>query len=239
MSQNFELLSQIGTEFRSVNAGTTFSPPVIKSSEYLLNEHKTDDLLRLAQAVFLSGNTVTPHVVVICGIDEKSGSSQICIELSKILVLRGCKSVCLIDGNVSTQRLSKALDINEPTIRTASQRDARVQCSPRPCLATANVFDPNGESALAPASLLRQVIADLRSAYDFIIIDAPGVNVHGDCVALGQVADATILVIEANTTRKSVANKAKTALEAMNVRLIGAVLNDRIYPIPEPIYRRI
>jgi len=47
------------------------------------------------------------------------------------------------------------------------------------------------------------------------------------------------LVVEANLTRREVARKAKESLESANVRLLGAVLNNRTFPIPETIYRNI
>jgi protein-tyrosine kinase len=46
-----------------------------------------------------------------------------------------------------------------------------------------------------------------------------------------------VLVLEANSTRRVAARKAKQALEAANVRVLGTVLNNRTFPIPEKIYR--
>jgi Mrp family chromosome partitioning ATPase len=47
------------------------------------------------------------------------------------------------------------------------------------------------------------------------------------------------LVIEANSTRRETTRKAKESLEAANVRLLGAVLNKRTFPIPEVFYRKL
>jgi Mrp family chromosome partitioning ATPase len=72
-----------------------------------------------------------------------------------------------------------------------------------------------------------------------MLIDAPGISVCGDAQLLGQIADAAILVIEANSTRRLTARKAKESLDAAGVRLLGTVLNNRIFPIPEGIYRKL
>ena len=46
-----------------------------------------------------------------------------------------------------------------------------------------------------------------------------------------------MLVLEANTTRRITALKAKQALEGHKVRVLGTVLNNRTFPIPESVYR--
>jgi Mrp family chromosome partitioning ATPase len=56
---------------------------------------------------------------------------------------------------------------------------------------------------------------------------------------LGQVADAAILVIEANSTRRLTARNAKETFDAAGVRLLGTVLHNRSFPIPEKLYRRL
>jgi Mrp family chromosome partitioning ATPase len=48
-----------------------------------------------------------------------------------------------------------------------------------------------------------------------------------------------VLVLEANSTRRVAARKAKQALEASSVRVLGTVLNNRTFPIPEKIYRML
>jgi len=48
-----------------------------------------------------------------------------------------------------------------------------------------------------------------------------------------------VLVLEANATRRVAALSAKEALEAAGVRLLGTVLNDRTFPIPEKLYRKL
>jgi Mrp family chromosome partitioning ATPase len=48
-----------------------------------------------------------------------------------------------------------------------------------------------------------------------------------------------VLVIEANYTRRSSAQKAKELLHAANVRVLGTILSGRTFPIPDGIYRRL
>jgi Mrp family chromosome partitioning ATPase len=73
--------------------------------------------------------------------------------------------------------------------------------------------------------------------YGTVLIDAPGTSSSRDAALLGQLADAAILVVEANSTRKMAARKAKEFLERAGVQLIGTILNNRTFPIPEALYK--
>jgi hypothetical protein len=51
--------------------------------------------------------------------------------------------------------------------------------------------------------------------------------------------DGAILALTANRTRRESAIRAKQQLQQWNAELLGAVLDGRVFPIPEAIYRRI
>jgi Mrp family chromosome partitioning ATPase len=93
--------------------------------------------------------------------------------------------------------------------------------------------------ALASVDELKERLAQLRGVFEYVLIDAPGTNVCEDARLLGQVADAAILVIEAHSTRRVTARKAKETLDAAGVRLLGTVLQNRSFPIPERLYKRL
>ena len=72
-----------------------------------------------------------------------------------------------------------------------------------------------------------------------MVISAPPVNLCPDAILFGQFSDGVVLVLKANSTRRATALKVKESFEASNVRLLGAVLNDRTFPIPEALYRKM
>jgi len=47
------------------------------------------------------------------------------------------------------------------------------------------------------------------------------------------------LVLEANVTRREVALQVADRLRGMKIKVLGAVLNKRTFPIPESVYHRI
>ena len=62
---------------------------------------------------------------------------------------------------------------------------------------------------------------------------------YSDALAFGQLTDGFILVVEANATRREAALQVAENLRAANVRILGAVLNQRTFPIPEALYHRL
>ena len=103
---------------------------------------------------------------------------------------------------------------------------------PAECLGSAHGFHSGSEQ-------LRSTLRELRDQFAYVLIDASPLGLYADAAVLGQATDGVVLVLEANATRRVAARNAKETLEAANVRLLGTVLNNRTFPIPEKIYRKL
>jgi succinoglycan biosynthesis transport protein ExoP len=86
---------------------------------------------------------------------------------------------------------------------------------------------------------MKRRFGELRKEFDYVLIDAPPLNMYSEGFALGQLADGLVLVLEANATRRETATKVAERLNATEVKILGAVLNKRTFPIPESLYRRL
>jgi Mrp family chromosome partitioning ATPase len=47
------------------------------------------------------------------------------------------------------------------------------------------------------------------------------------------------MVLKANSSRRQTARQTVEELQAGNVKVLGAVLNQRTFPIPDAIYKRL
>lgn len=238
MSQNFELLSQLEAEL-----SLRVTPRTIPQAEKAVEETKPADLnqslLNMAQTVFLSGNGNAPHHVVLCGVDNESSSSRICIELGRILACYSSQPVCLVDADTRSSRLSRLHTESRGTAIAHGAHEQLKQIEKNLWLASLDTLDITQRNPLAQENQLKERIEKLKQSFQFILIDAPAINSRSDAAILGQIVDGAILIIEANATRKVAALKAKEAMEVMNVRLLGCVLNNRTFPLPEKLYRRL
>ena len=250
MSRNFELLERVQQDrelFRIPSVTRTdpgsSRPADGKTSLPDLDALTHEEVLRLVQCLFLAteGNGCNgPRRVVFCGIDEVVGSNLLCARVGRSLAEQVQSQVCVVDANVRAPSLHRLLDVE----RTADQSrlQAGAQAQPLQQIAS-NLWLISGHPAATnggvTASLdqVRSQIKELPPEFAHVVINAPPVGMYSDAALLGQKADGVVLVLEANSTRRVAACKAKQALEAGNVRVLGAVLNNRTFPIPERIYR--
>jgi hypothetical protein len=82
-------------------------------------------------------------------------------------------------------------------------------------------------------------LCELRREFEYSIVQGPAAGESGEAAALGQSADGIILVLAAHVTHRAAALNIKETLDAAQVRLLGTVLSERRFPIPEAVYRRL
>jgi non-specific protein-tyrosine kinase len=70
------------------------------------------------------------------------------------------------------------------------------------------------------------VITRLIESADIVLLDAPPVVAVTDAAVLGSKVDGVLLVVTAGVTRREHAERAKETLEKVNVRIVGAVLEN-------------
>jgi Mrp family chromosome partitioning ATPase len=80
---------------------------------------------------------------------------------------------------------------------------------------------------------------ELRNEFEYAVIEGPVAAISSEAALLGQLTDGIILVVGAHSTRKATARKIKETLEGAQSRILGTVLSDRRFPIPEKIYSRL
>jgi Mrp family chromosome partitioning ATPase len=83
----------------------------------------------------------------------------------------------------------------------------------------------------------RELFDALRAAHDYIVLHAPPASQSFDGVENAALADATILAVRAESTRKPVALGLKTQVQDAGGRLVGLALTHRRGYIPDFIYR--
>jgi Mrp family chromosome partitioning ATPase len=205
-----------------------------------------DEIMKLVRRVFICTDIEkTPAIVAFCGVDEGAGCSWVCARAAEVLAEQVPGNVCLLDANLRSPSLhsrfrvengpgfSDAIRGSEP-IREFAQRIGKVNL--RLITAGATGKEPNG--ALNPARL-RTRFSELRSEFEFVLVDTPATSTYADAMLLSQLTDGVVLVVGSNSTRRESARAAKRSFETAKVPLFGAVLNKRTYPIPEALYWKL
>jgi succinoglycan biosynthesis transport protein ExoP len=94
----------------------------------------------------------------------------------------------------------------------------------------------NGETtALYNVRGMFRALEILRVHFAFVILDGPTLQ---DCVGLNDSADASVLVINADRTRREIVIGALTSSSIGTANVLGAILNERPQHVPRWLYRR-
>ena len=252
MSRNLEVLEQVQQDRELfhvapvANRGPAYGKRApVSGPAFGTDAAGREELLALAQRLFLAtdGKADTgPRQVVFCGIDEAEGTSVLCARLGRILASQVTSQVCIVDANVRAPSLHRLLDVERSDGQISPQAAAHAQpvqqIASNLWLISGHLAATNGR-VTASLDHIRSQIKELPPEFAYMVINAPPVGLYSDAAILGQWADGVVLVLEANSTRRMAARKAKQAVEGSNVRVLGTVLNNRTFPIPEKIYRML
>lgn len=242
MSRNFELLKQLEIEVDQANPRGTPTDGITTKQTSPAEAARLfgPETVHLVQTVFLSATQRSSRRVVFCGVDGENGSSSVCATSARALTAISDKSVCLVDANVRLQGLSSIFGIHKSVTfsTSASVRERCAHIEGNLWLADVDLL-VNDTGALLPTAELRHRFKQLEDTFDCVLVDAPPAGLSRDAALIGEVVGSAILVVEANSTRRQNARRAKDSLEAAGVRLLGTVLRNRSFPIPEGLYKRL
>jgi Mrp family chromosome partitioning ATPase len=250
LSKYYELLQRAsnveGSVGQSVATARRYSPRTYEMRP-VPDAHalSREELVKLVHTLFLLPGKESPKVVVFAGADSASGCSSVCAGAAEALAAHVQDPVCLVDSNLRYPSLHLCLGVEnskglgEALESTAPIREyLRKPAGDGPWrLSSGLVSSPL--RGVMNSSRLAARLGELRQEFRYILMDSAPVNVFSDAISLGQAADGVVLVLSANSTRKEAGRKAKESFEMSGARLLGAVLNNRTYPIPQGIYERL
>jgi capsular exopolysaccharide synthesis family protein len=201
-----------------------------------------DEMTRLAQNLFLQPQG--PRRVVFCGTESGSGCTWMCAHVADVLATQGRGSVCIVDCNLRSPDLHQQFGmenhhgLSDALLGSNSIREYAHRLSRNLWILSCGSAAEVGLTMLG-SDRMRSRLTELRMAFDYVLIDAPPLNACNDAVILGGLSDGVVLTLKANSSRRETAKKAVQELAAANVRTLGAVLNQRTFPVPPALYKRL
>jgi protein-tyrosine kinase len=257
LSRNFELLSEAGRMHEIVQqqlepavgsaAAAAPAPRLVEddfssSAALEMSEPIRDEIGKLVQKLFLAAQG--PRRVVFAGTEPGIGCSWMIARVAESLAAQGRGSVCVVDCNLRSPGLHQQFasenhhGLSDALAGTGPIREYAHRWSRHLWYVSCGASAVSGQAMLG-SDRMRQRLAELKATYDFVLIDAAPLSVCNDAIVLGGLSDGVALVLKANSSRRETARKALHDLESANVKVLGAVLNQRTYPIPEKLYRKL
>jgi Mrp family chromosome partitioning ATPase len=253
MSKNYEFIQQVGIGLggsasrttRAVGAAARNKTSTIAEILTEAPPETREESLKLVQRLFLTSEQTPPKAVVFAAIDSGNGCTRLCAITAQLLAENVSGSVCLVEGNFRAPSLPDLFGVdNHHGLADSLRQEGAIRGFAKQA-GRDNVWLLSSGSLgrdevnLLHCDRMKERIAELRSAFDYVLIDAPPLNSYADAMVFGRLADGVVLVLEANATRREVALRVAETLQATGIPVLGAVLNKRTFPIPSALYKRL
>lgn len=187
------------------------------------------------------------RILLLTAANSGSGTSTSALAVANQLAQMSGGSVLLIDGSNDPDNLSQQLGLSKLRGFRDLVFDDDTPPLPQDCIMRLSdqSFDVlpcglrgrNGER-LDP-QLLRNLFERLAVDYRFVVIDSEAVYAGADSLVMGPLVDGVILVVNADDTRREVAQAASQRLALAGARLVGSVFNRRRYYMPTWLYNNL
>jgi capsular exopolysaccharide synthesis family protein len=98
---------------------------------------------------------------------------------------------------------------------------------------------PKNPSELLNSKKMEQLLATLKTRFDYIFIDSPPIMPLTDGCILGSMVDGVILVVQAGRTQRETIKHVESRLYQARAKTLGYVLTSMEYHIPRYLYRYV
>jgi capsular exopolysaccharide synthesis family protein len=183
----------------------------------------------LRTLIMHSSRNNSTRVIMVSSAQGGEGKTSLASQLAASLA-RAWKKTLLIDGDLRNPANHKLFGLPlEPGLSEVLRGEVNVaeavQATPvgRLWLLSAGHWDNHAIQALAQEQV-RTMLEQIKQQYDFVIVDSSPILPVADALLLAQHVDGVLLSVMRDVSRAPAVHAAKTRLDHMGVRTIGAVL---------------
>ncbi|MFH0295884.1 polysaccharide biosynthesis tyrosine autokinase [Bradyrhizobium sp. 31Argb] len=213
---------------RKISTGSTFHRTIIGKplSRY------AESIRAIKLAIDLNPSKASNQVIGITSALPNEGKTTVAASLAQLIAHSG-KSVIVVDCDLRNPSLSASLAANATTgivdvvtqgkqIEETIWRDPKTNLAFLPAISRTPVLHT---SEMLAADSMRKLFDQLRSTYDYVIVDLPPLTPLVDVRSTTSFIDCFVLVVEWGQTKVDVVKHALHTAPNIHECLIGAVLN--------------
>lgn len=220
-----------------------------------------EQLRGLVQRIFFSQATARMRQVVISAAESRTDVSDICLQVGEALSQETSASVVVVAGDVSGVRAGSPAGLSRGWSGGLSANEEQLPDSPRRSALATRVYGnlwitpglrrrdaARGVAKGVAGNARREMIGsaawysrlcDFRREFEYSILEGPAAGESSDSAIAAQGSDGMILVLTAHGTRRATVHRIQETLKSTQTNLLGTILAERRFPIPEGIYRRL
>lgn len=182
----------------------------------------------LVQHLFFRQKAPPPRHAGFTAADPGTDIAQLCLSVARILALEGAHDIGLIDASPGSRLLQTRLGMPDGSSQTRRPLATRFWLATR-----SSWLDDDDPHTVSERSLAR--LRHLTSQFDFSVLCCDSMSPL--TTRLGRACDGLVLVLTAHRTRRLVAAQMKEQMGRAGVPLLGTVLTERRFPVPQGLYQ--
>lgn len=168
------------------------------------------------------------QIIMVTSVAAGEGKTSVAANLALSLAMMN-KKVIIVDADVRNPNVSERLGLKNEVNSTEETRVCRI--SSLKVNNTTKLYVLNFNVAkyslwkFMSVNTLSPLLAQLRTKYDYIIIDTSPLGLTSEPAVVAQLVDAAVLVVRHDTIRTSRILSVLDTLNSINVKVLGCVLN--------------
>lgn len=185
------------------------------------------------------------RTLLITSANQTEGKSLTCVNLAISMVEEKEKNVILVNTDFRQPAIEKLLNIkNEKGLSDFLKGEVALDSVLFNSAIERLVVLPTGSIPSNPTELLasqkmKELIGELEKRFNYIILDSPAIIPFADARILGPYTDGVLFVVQAGKTRREVVSRAMDEMSSVRAKLLGVILTQVEYYIPEYIHRHL
>jgi Mrp family chromosome partitioning ATPase len=183
----------------------------------------------LVQQVFFQPSATSVRHIGIASVEPDTETAQLCLDVGLALAALGPHDVGLVDVRLQAPPLHTQLKI------AGEDANESRQIGPNLWLAPRRSWLDDSPQGMWDHSLGRLRATTLEFDFSILCLDP----ISWLTPKISKACDGLIIVLTANKTRRLVAVEIQERLRRGQVPVLGSILADRRFPVPEGLYRNL
>lgn len=195
------------------------------------NKKITDELKRIEANIEFNKENEKPKLILLTSTEKNVGNTYIANNLATQYA-KIYNKVLLIDTDIISKTLTKFYNKNEQEGLTnilkendTTKVEKLIQKTQNENLYLLPVGNTDIEEDIFLQEKINTILKELKKEYDIILIDSLPINKNIAPIHLANIADAIVIVAEAEKTKIENLEKAKTTIEKVGGKITGVIIN--------------
>lgn len=183
--------------------------------------------------------------IMVTSPNRREGKSLTSVNLAVAMAEDKDKTVILADLNFRAPEVSNLLNVKAPKgLSDYFNNDVRLdeiltKTSINNLMMLSSGNMPSNPAGFFTYQKIKELITELEKHFNYIILDTPALIPFADARTFAPAVDGVILAVCAGKTRREVVWRAQEQIKSVRGKLIGVVLTQVEYYIPEYIHRHL